>query len=87
MDVLTELSSDEAWQVRSLVAENPRTPVKTLAALSTDTDEYVREEALSTATPLIAEYRSNNPEDDVAPDEIILQFIVLHGTGRVELPV
>ena len=40
--ILTILSTDEDWRIRSYVAENPNTPVKVLEKLSTDKDINVK---------------------------------------------
>ena len=41
-DELTILAKDELYVIRQLVADNPTTPLKTLAQLATDEDHRVR---------------------------------------------
>ena len=42
VDILTLLSNDKSWFVKSWAAKNPNTPIDMLTILSKDEDDYVR---------------------------------------------
>ncbi len=62
-EVLTELATDDRWQVRKAVATNPSTPPEVLIQLASDKDWDVREAAAGNpATPLDLDPRKEKGE-------------------------